>query len=139
MKKGGVVFKVGEVRYFLPATTASKVLPMPGVAHVPGAPEDLVGVALVEGEMVPVVDVGHGETPPSRRAVTPARPRTDNNRPMLVCTVGGERVGLVGLEVVATGLFDTAENEGVTHEGSAALLFDVAAVIGRLRDSRWAV
>jgi chemotaxis signal transduction protein len=135
--KGGVVFKVAESRYFLPATTASKVLPMPGVARVPGAPADLVGVALVEGEMVPVVDVG-GDAPPARRAVTAARPRTDN-RPMLVCNCLGERIGLVGLEVVATGLFETTSDEGVVHEGLPASLFDVAAVIARLRESRWAV
>ncbi len=135
--KGGVVFRVAEARYFLPATTASKVLPMPGVARVPGAPADLVGVALVEGEMVPVMDIG-GDPPPSRRAVTPSRPRTDN-RPMLVCTCQGERVGLVGLEVIATGLFEAAADESVVHEGALAPLFDVAAVIGRLRGSRWAV
>jgi chemotaxis signal transduction protein len=135
--KGGVVFRVAEARYFLPATTASKVLPMPGVARVPGAPADLVGVALVEGEMVPVVDIG-GDPPPSRRAVTTARPRTDN-RPMLVCNCLGERVGLVGLEVLATGLFETADGESVVYEGQPAPLFDVGAVIGRLRDRRWAV
>ena len=95
--KGGVVFRVGEARYFLPATTASKVLPMPAVARVPGAPVDLVGVALVEGEMVPVVDLGVSDAPPSRRAVTQARPHTAH-RPMLVCTCLGERLGLVGLE-----------------------------------------
>jgi chemotaxis signal transduction protein len=137
MTKGGVVFRVGEARYFLPATTASKVLPMPGVARVPGAPADLVGVALVEGEMVAVVDVG-GDGPPSRRAVTAARPRTDN-RPMLVCTWLGERVGLVGLELLATGRFEANDDESVVHEGQAAALFDVAAVIERLRASRWAV
>lgn len=137
MAKGGVVFRVGEARYFLPATTASKVLPMPGVARVPGAPADLVGVALVEGEMVAVVDVG-GDAPPSRRAVTAARPRADN-RPMLVCTWLGERVGLVGLELLATGAFETNEDDTVVHEGIAASLFDVAAVIERLRAGRWAV
>lgn len=135
--KGGVVFRVAEARYFLPATTASKVLPMPGVARVPGAADDLVGIALVEGEMIPVVDIGD-EAPPSRRAVTPSRPRTDN-RPMLVCTCLGERVGLVGLEVLATGLFETNDDESVVHEGIPAPLFDVGAVIGRLRESRWAV
>jgi len=135
--KGGVVFRVAEAMYFLPATTASKVLPMPGVARVPGAPADLVGVALVEGEMVPVVDIG-GDPPPSRRAVTPSRPRTDN-RPMLVCSCQGERIGLVGLELLATGLFETNEDESVVHEGLAASLFDVAAVIERLRARRWAV
>jgi chemotaxis signal transduction protein len=136
--KGGVVFRVAEARYFLPATTASKVLPMPGVARVPGAAADLVGIALVEGEMVPVVDIGSGDAPPSRRAVTPSRPRTDN-RPMLVCACQGERVGLVGLEVLATGLFETNDDESVLHEGAAAPLFDVGAVIARLRESRWAV
>jgi chemotaxis signal transduction protein len=136
--KGGVVFRVADARYFLPATTASKVLPMPGVARVPGAPAALVGVALVEGEMVPVVDIGNVDTPPSRRAVTAARPRIEN-RPMLVCTCLGERVGLVGLEVVATGLFETTADESVLHEGLPAPLFDVAAVVGRLRESRWAV
>ncbi len=135
--KGGVVFRVAEARYFLPATTASKVLPMPGVARVPGAAADLVGIALVEGEMVAVVDIG-GAAPPSRRAVTLSRPRADN-RPMLVCTCLGERVGLVGLEVLATGLFETGADESVMHEGVPAPLFDVGAVIGRLRGSRWAV
>ena len=70
--------------------------------------------------------------------MTQARARTDN-RPMLVCTWLGERVGLVGLEVLATGLFETTEGESVVHEGLNAPLFDVAAVIGRLRESRWAV
>lgn len=135
--KGGVVFRVSEARYFLPATTASKVLPMPGVARIPGAATELVGIALVEGEMIAVMDIG-GDAPPSLRAVTPSRPRTDH-RPMLVCTCQGERVGLVGLEVLATGLFETDDDESVVHEGAAAPLFDVAAVIGRLRESRWAV
>ena len=135
--KGGVVFRVAEARYFLPATTASKVLPMPGVARVPGATADLVGIALVEGEMVAVVDIG-GTAAPSRRAVTLSRPRTDN-RPMLVCSCLGERVGLVGLEILATGLFEADADERVMHEGVPAALFDVGAVIGRLRGSRWAV
>jgi chemotaxis signal transduction protein len=111
---------------------------MPGVARVPGAPVDLVGVALVEGEMIPIVDIAVGDAPPSRRAVTPARPRTEN-RPMLVCTCHGERVGLVGLEVLATGLFEATDGDSVVHEGVEAPVFDVAAVIARLRESRWAV
>lgn len=136
--KGGVVFRVAEARYFLPATTASKVLPLPGIARVPGAPVDLVGVALVDGEMVPVVDVGGGEVPPSRRAVTPGRPRTDN-RPMLLCTCLGERVAIVGLDIVATGLFEALADGSVVHDGLPAPLFDVGAVIERLRESRRAV
>jgi chemotaxis signal transduction protein len=135
---GGVVFRVADAQYFLPATIASKVLPMPGVARVPGAPVDLVGVALVEGEMVPVVAIGELDRRGSRRPPVTNRPRADN-RPMLVCTYLGERVGLVGLEIVATGFFEATDPEHVEHNGVPAPLFDVGAVVGRLREGRWAV
>lgn len=134
---GGVVFRVADALYFLPATIATKVLPMPGVARVPGAPEALVGVALVEGEMVPVVAIGQLERRGMRRPKS-ERPRADN-RPMLVCTYLGERVGLVGLEIVATGNFDAPDPEHVMHAGAPVPPFDVAAVVNGLREGRWAV
>lgn len=135
---GGVVFRIGEERYFLPADVASKVLPMPGVARVPGGPPELVGVALVEGDMVPVVAVGDLDARGSRRPASPNRTRADH-RPMLVCVVMGERVGLVGLEILASGVFEAAEPSGVTHDDVAVPLFDVAAAVARLREGRWAV
>jgi hypothetical protein len=64
---------------------------------------------------------------------------------MLVCSYLGDRVGLVGLEIVATGKFEPAEGTldldpgGVLHEGVEVPAFDVAAVVGRLREGRWAV
>jgi chemotaxis signal transduction protein len=134
---GGVVFRVGEELFFLPATIASKVLPMPGVARVPGAPAELVGVALVEGEMVPVVAIGELEGRGSRRPKG-SRRRPDS-RPMLVCSYLGERVGLVGLEMLASGSFDVDDADHVVHGGVPAPRFDVAAVIDRLREGRWAV
>jgi chemotaxis signal transduction protein len=135
---GGVLFRVAEQLYFLPASIASKVLPMPGVARVPGAPVELVGVALVEGEMVPVVAIGDLDARGSRRPPPADRPRADN-RPMLVCTYLGERVGLVGLTIVATGRFESADGEKVSHEGVEAVVFDVGEVFSRLRQHRWAV
>jgi chemotaxis signal transduction protein len=136
---GGVVFRVGDARYFLPAAVACKVLSMPDVARVPGAPTDLVGVALVEGETVPVVAVGELDGRGSRRPPSTNRPRADN-RPMLVCDVMGERVGLVGLVILATGFFPPAEAaEGVVHGDTTVPLFDVVAVVARLRQGRWAV
>jgi chemotaxis signal transduction protein len=135
---GGVVFRVGDAQFFLPATIAAKVLPMPGVARVPGAPVDLVGVALVEGEMVPVVAIGELDGRGSRRPPPTQRSRADN-RPMLVCTYLGERVGLVGLEIVATGFFEATDPEHVEHGGAPAPLFDVGEVVARLREGRWAV
>lgn len=135
---GGVVFRVAEALFFLPATIASKILPMPGVARVPGGPAELVGVSLVDGEALPVVAIGELERRGARRPVSSGRPRADN-RPMLVCTYLGERVGLVGLEIVATGQFDVSDAEHVVHQGVPAPLFDVAPLIARLREARWAV
>lgn len=134
---GGVVFRVADALFFLPATIASKVLPMPVVARVPGGLEELVGVALVEGEMLPVVAIGALERRGSRRRKSD-RPRADN-RPMLVCTYLGERVGLVGLVIVATGSFDAPDAEHVVHDGKPVAPFDVGAVVSRLREGRWAV
>lgn len=134
---GGVVFSVEGALFFLPATIASKVLPMPGVSPVPGAPEALVGLALVEGEVVPVVAVGALDRRASRRS-NGDRPRADNG-PMLVCSYLGERVALVGLEIVATGSFDATDGTDIVHDGRSVRPFDVAAVVGQLRDGRWAV
>jgi chemotaxis signal transduction protein len=135
---GGVLFRVAEALYFLPATVASKVLPMPGVARVPGAPPELVGVALVDGETIPVVALADLDGPGSRRPPAGERPRADN-RPMLVCSYLGERLGLVGLEIVATGRFEAGEAERVVCEGAVASPFDLGAVVARLRQGRWAV
>ncbi len=135
---GGVLFRVAEQLYFLPATIASKVLPMPVMARVPGAPAELVGVALVEGEMIPVVAIGDLERRASRRSKNPDRARADS-RPMLVCTYLGERLGLVGLVIIATGRFDSAHPDQVSHNGVPAELFDVGAVFSSLREGRWAV
>ena len=122
----------------MPATVASKVLPMPNVARVPGAPAELVGVALVDGETLPVVAIGELDRRGSRRPPSNDRLRADN-RPMLVCTHLGERVALVGLEILATGRFDSSDPEHILHEGAPVSLFDVGAVVARLREGRWAV
>ncbi len=134
---GGVVFRVADALFFLPATVARKVLPMPDVARVPGAPEDLVGIALVEGEIVPVVAVGELERRAERRPKSD-RSRVDN-RPMLVCSYLGETIALVGLDMVVTGHLDGLEGNRVTHEGVHVPIFDVAGVMSRLREGRWAV
>lgn len=108
---GGVVFRTGESLCFLPATIAIKVTPVPDVARVPGSPRELLGVALVDGDMVPVIAVGTARTA------------------MIVCSYLGERVGLVGMDVVAAGRVDTTE----------AKLFDVATEVAKLRVAPWAV
>lgn len=130
---GGVFFRVAEQLFFLPATIASKVLPMPRVGYMPGAPEELLGIALVQSEMVPVVALARGESDTKWPAT--GRLRIDS-RPMLLCNYLGERIGLVGFEIVATGNFDDPEP---TYGGVKAQLFDIDSVIERLRRNRWAV
>jgi hypothetical protein len=122
----GIVFRAGGEVHFLPASIAQKLLPIPEVAPVPGAPSDLVGVALVEGAMIPVVSVGEARGS------------------MLVCAYLGERLGLVGVEPLATGRFEVPAGESlhgeqVVHEGRAVRLFDVAGLIARVRQGRWVV
>jgi hypothetical protein len=125
---GGIVFRVAGELWFLPATIAIKVLPVPEMATMPGAPPELRGVALVDGDMIPIVDVVE-------------EPRASVCGAMLVCAVLGESVGLVGIEIVATGRFQAADHTemAVKHDGEIARAFDVAAVIARVREGRWAV
>jgi hypothetical protein len=117
---GAVVFRAAEQLYFLPATVALRVAPVPQIGRVPGAPVDIVGLALVDGDMVAVVSVG------------------DVRTSMLIVQYMGERIALVGVEVVASGRFESVHDR-VLHVGEHARLFDISAVIARVRDTRWAV
>lgn len=111
MTTTGIVFRVHEALYHLPANVAMKVVAVPEVARLPGASPELLGVALVDGEMVPVIAIG------------------DARSAMLVCSYLGERVGLVGMEVVSAGRVDRGE----------AKEFDVAGAVAKVREGRWAV
>lgn len=131
MMQGGVVFRRGLAGAsaglaFLPATIAMKIMPVPPYARVPGGPPELRGVALVDGDMIAIVAAGSLQSDA-----------------MLVCAVLGEQVGLVGIEVVATGKFAAAEGGDVhvtsEKEPVIARAFDVAQLIARVREGRWGV
>ncbi|MBX3229879.1 MAG: chemotaxis protein CheW [Labilithrix sp.] len=117
---GGVVFRAGERLAFLPATIAVKVMPAPAIAKVPGGPPELRGVAFVDGDMIPIVAASERE-----------------GDAMLVCTVMGEAVGLVGVEVVATGRFAATEGGDVRHGAETARTFDIANLIAKVQRVRW--
>jgi hypothetical protein len=121
---GGVVFRAGEELFFLPATIAIKVIPLPEIGRVPGAPEELRGVALVDGQMIPVVSTWRADRPPPDA--------------MLVCSVFGELVGVVGVDVIATGRFREEAGE-VVHDDRVARSFDLAALLATVQGGRWAV
>ncbi|HVJ89957.1 MAG TPA: chemotaxis protein CheW [Labilithrix sp.] len=134
VQHGGVAFRVADRLFFLPASIAVKVMPAPDVARIPGGPRELCGIALVDGGIIPVVDA---TSPPDGghvgRVVRPSEP-------MLVCVVLGERVGFVGIDVVATGRFAAGEHDGEVVVGDeTASTFDLEAAIAMVSERRWAV
>jgi hypothetical protein len=124
-KRGGIVLRVDGALCFLPASVAVRIAPSPRVTPVPGGPRDLVGVAMHEGTIVPVVAIGTTRTE------------------MIVCQHAGEPVGLLGGQVVRTGVFDVVPDrpEMVAHEGMHVRPLDVAAIYARVqlggRPGRW--
>jgi chemotaxis signal transduction protein len=142
VRHGGVVFRVRDDLFFLPASIAMKVMPTPVMARVPGSPSELRGVALVDGDMIPVVQLGEPENLTWSGAL---KASGFESGAMLVCVVLGEQLGLVGIDIVATGSFEevtpsTAHAGPVVKMGDEqALPFDVAEVIARVREGRWAV
>ena len=111
--------------FFVPVSAALGVAPIPRVTAVPGAPPGLVGVAMHAGTVVPVISIGSARVQ------------------MLLCEHGGEAVGLVGGEVVRTGVFDAALQPlgAIEFEGRCVEPLDVAAIYARVeagaRRGRW--
>jgi hypothetical protein len=121
-KRGGVLLRLNGALHFVPATVAIAVTPSPQITRVPGAPEALLGAALHDGEVVPVVAIGTARGP------------------MLVCSYLGEKIGLFGAQVEATGLYevDPESANAVRHNGESARLLDLAGIYARVQGEGWA-
>ena len=141
MTVSGVVFRIATAHWFLPASVAMKVMPMPEVARMPGGPPELRGVALVDGNMIPIVDVDPVGAPPSslRDMRMPREVKAPSSKAMLVAVVLGEAVGLVGLDVVATGQFESEDGTSARWDNVTARVYDVVEAIAKVREGRWAV
>ncbi len=115
--RGGVVVRIDGALRFLPASLATRIAPAPRITAVPGAPPDLLGIAMDEGTIVPVVSIG------------PLRGQ------MLVCQHAGESLGLVGGEIVQTGRFEPApgRSDAVIFDGLVAPALDVSAIYARVQ------
>jgi hypothetical protein len=124
-KIGGVIVRADGALRFVPASVAIRVAPPPRITPVPGAPPELVGVAMYEGAILPVVAIGsaRGE--------------------MIVCQHATEVIGLVGAEVLSTGTFEVAagSEDRVLLKGEGVETLDVAAIYARVqanaRPGRW--
>lgn len=118
-KRGGIVLRVdGELR-FVPAAVAVRVGPIPRVTSVPGAPPELLGIAMHEGVVLPVVAVGSAR------------------KDLVVCQHAGELLGLVGGEVEQTGSFDVVPDRPdlVQVDGERVRPLDVATAYARVQSS----
>jgi hypothetical protein len=123
--RGGIVVDAEGALYFIPASMALHIGPTPRITAIPGGPADLVGVAIHEGTIVPVVSIGsaRGE--------------------IVVCQHAGETLGVIGGRVVRTGLFPSVPErpELVQYEGRSVRPLDLATIYARVqtgaRPGRW--
>jgi hypothetical protein len=121
-KRGGVLVRLDGVLHFVPASVAVAIAPAPQITRVPGAPETLLGAALHDGEVVPVIALGA-----AREA-------------MLVCTYLGEKIGLMGARIEATGVYEPERGapDTVRYHGETARTLDIAALYARVQGEGWA-
>ncbi len=117
-KRGGVLLRVGGELVFLSSDAAQRLTPVPPITKVPGAPDELLGVALEDDEILPVVSIGEARDC------------------MIVCSHQGEKLGLVGGEVVTSGLFE-ADDEAILHGTERARPLDLAAIYDRVHERAW--
>jgi chemotaxis signal transduction protein len=122
-----VLVRLGAELHFVPASVAAAITPAPHVTRVPGAPEGLLGAALHDGDVVPVIAVGPADAAASSTV-------------MLVCSYLGEKVGLLGATIVGTGLYDVDSSapDAVRHDGETARALDLAALYARVQGEGWA-
>lgn len=133
IKRGGLLLRVDGALIFIPASTALRISAHPEVVRVPGAPSELLGMAVNEGEILPVVAIG------------------SDRGPMVVCMHAAELVGLVGGVVIGSGIFPVAmpstdeapssnhdPNGRVSFGGETARTLDIGRIFGRLRGGAWA-
>lgn len=98
--RGGIVLRAASGSFFVPATVARELRTAPEITRILGAPDDVLGVALTAGEVVPVVRIGV------------------DRRLLLLCNVQDDLLGVVGFEGARAGLFpEASEGTGVSVDG----------------------
>ena len=123
IKRGGLLLRVDGALVFIPASIALRISAHPEIVRVPGAPSELLGMAVNEGEILPVVAIG------------------SDRGPMVVCIHASELVGLIGGAVIGSGIFPMAEeaaSDEVSFGGETARTLDIARIFDRLRGGAWA-
>ena len=128
-KRGGVIVRHRGALRFLPASVVVRIAPCPPVSRVPGAPEPMLGIAYEGGEIVPVIALDDDD---ERRPAFGGS--VDDRSALIVCRYLGEPVGIVGCEVLETGIYDADPSaEGaVAVRGEPARTLDLAATFAKV-------
>jgi hypothetical protein len=126
---------------FIPADVAARLTELTALTEVPGVRTPARGIALADGEVVTVIELG--KPPPT--GVAPPRyvpgedwavPGADRG---VLCVLGGQHVALIGGTVLSTGLFDASETEdGVIWRGELVQTLDVRALYVQAEKAIWA-
>ena len=111
----GVVVGLDGELYFLPAGVAERIVPRPVVTRVPGT---AIGMALIAGRVVPVIDLS---------------PRREE---LLLCEVDGEPLALSGLAVHGAGFYPR-DDDGVRVDGELVRELDVKSAIQSAENELW--
>jgi purine-binding chemotaxis protein CheW len=93
MSRAHVHFRVGAEEYALPVEHVLEVAEVGSISPVPGAPEPVLGVRNLHGQVLPVVDLA---------PVLGMERRGDRSR-LLVAEEAGRRAGLVVDDVLEVG------------------------------------
>lgn len=144
--RGGVLLSYQDsddrpVLAFIPASVASRLTALTCAIDVPGARPPARGLALADGEVVTVLELGKRATPPP--ITPPYLPGADWPVPgsdrAVLCVLGSVRVALTGGTVVATGVFDPLDSgAGVLWRGEPVPTLDVRALYARAETAIWA-
>jgi hypothetical protein len=139
--KGGVLLEYveasGGVRMgFLPAEIAIRVAALGAIRRVPGLRLPALGIALADGEVVTVFEIGSSAAAPATY-----RPGEDWSVPgcdrAVLCDVGGQRLALTGGAIVATGVFEAGESGAVLWRGAEVPTIDVRALYRAAESAIW--
>jgi hypothetical protein len=153
-ERGGVLLRLRGVDAdamraplgFVPADVARRLSSLSSLTPVPGARPPAFGIALAEGAVVTVLNLGNApyDAPPEgaegRAPYTPDEdwvvPGADR---ALLCRLGAFDVALTGATVLATGVFDVAPDEsGVLWRGEVVPVIDVRALYAQAEAATWA-
>ncbi len=146
-----VFFELRGIRCALPLTAVRKVLPMRGITSVPLSPPVVRGVAPMQGQILPILDLGVCFHPAGDEAAEAAGYRWARDKLLLVETAGDAgreavRAALAVDRVLNIGTVDEQHSRQppprppflaatVLDTAGPALLFDTVRIIDYVKDA----